>query len=72
MCDVHQADLEGLVDDLLGPGAVPVVVPGDGPDLLLGEVVGQVSQVLLLVGQREVNQGCGAPLRSGRVNRATD
>ena len=41
---VHEADLVGLVDDLLGPGAVPVVLPGDGADLLLGEVVGQLAQ----------------------------
>ena len=55
--DVHEAHLPRLVDDLLGPGAVAVVVPGDGADLLLGEVVGQLAQILLLVGQREVNQG---------------
>src|SRR5436190_7999931 len=61
--DVHQPHLEGLLDDLLGPGAVPVVVPGDGPDLPLGEVVSELPEVLLLVGQREVNQVGGAPLR---------
>jgi hypothetical protein len=52
---VHQADLPGLLDDLLRPRAVLVVVPGDGPDLLLGEVVRQLAKVLLLVGKREVN-----------------
>jgi hypothetical protein len=65
--DVHQPDLEGLLDDLLRPGAVPVVVPGHRPDLLLGEVVGELSQVLLLVGQREVNQWSGSFF--GDVNR---
>ncbi len=52
---VHQPDLPGLVDDVLGPGAVLVVLPSDGTDLLLGEVVRHVAQVLLLVGEREVD-----------------
>ena len=52
---VHQPHLPGLLDDLLRPGAVLVVVPGDLADLLLGEVVGQLAQVLLLVGEGEVN-----------------
>ena len=58
---VHQPDLPGLLDDLLRPGAVAVVVPGDLADLLLGEVVRELAQVLLLVGQREVNHCSGAP-----------
>jgi hypothetical protein len=53
--DVHQAHFPGLLDYLLRPGAVPVVIPGDGSDLLLGEVVREFAKVLLLVGQREVN-----------------
>ena len=48
-------DLPGLLDDLLRPGAVLVVLPGDLADLLLGEVVRQLAQILLLVGQGEVN-----------------
>ena len=59
--DVHQADLVGLLDDLLRPDRVPVVIPRDGPDLLLGEVVGQLAQVFLLVGEGEVNQGSESP-----------
>ena len=45
----------GLLDDALRPGAVLVVLPGDGADLLLREVVRQLAQALLLVGQREVD-----------------
>ena len=52
---VHQADLVGLLDDLLRQGGVPVVLPRDRADLLLGEVVRQLAQVFLLVGEREVN-----------------
>ena len=52
---VHEADLVRLLDDLLRPGGVPVVLPRDGPDLLLGEVVRQLAQVFLLVGEGEVN-----------------
>ena len=53
---VHQADLPGLLDDLLRPGAFLVEVPGDLADLLLGEVVRQLAQVLLLVGKGEVHR----------------
>ena len=56
---VHQPDLPGLVDDVLGPGAVLVVLPGDLAHLFLGEAVGQLAQVLLLVGQGEVNHWSG-------------
>ncbi len=52
---VHQSHLPRLVDDLLGPGAVLVVLPGDLADLLLGEVVRQLAEVLLLVGEVEVH-----------------
>ena len=52
---VHQADLPGLLDDLLGPGAFLVVLPGDLADLLLGEVVGQLAEVLLLVGKGQID-----------------
>jgi hypothetical protein len=52
---VHQADLPGLVDDVLRPGAVLVVLPGDLADLFLGEAVGQLAQILLFIGQGEVN-----------------
>ena len=52
---VHQPDLPSLVDDVLGPGAVLVVLPGDLADLFLREVVRQLAQILLLVGQSEVN-----------------
>ena len=44
-----------LANTSCGPGAVLVVLPGDGADLLLREVVRQLAQVLLLVGQREVD-----------------
>ena len=52
---VHEADLVRLLDDLLRPGGVSVVVPRDGADLLLGEVVRQLAQVFLLVGEGEIN-----------------
>ena len=52
---VHQPDLPGLVDHVLRPGAVLVVLPGDVAHLFLGEAVGQLAQILLLVGQGEVN-----------------
>ncbi len=52
---VHETDLVGLLDDLLRPGAVLVELPRDRADLLLREVVGQLAQGLLLVGQREVD-----------------
>src|SRR6185436_18995081 len=54
---VHEADLPRLLDDVLREGAVAVVVPGLRPDLLLGEVVSEVADVLLLVGQVEVDHG---------------
>ena len=53
---VHQAHLPGLLDDLLREGAVLVVVPGHRADLLLGEVVRELANVLLLVGEGEVDQ----------------
>jgi len=52
---VHQPDLPGLVDHVLGPGAVLVQLPGDVAHVFLGEAVGQLLQVLLFVGQGEVN-----------------
>ncbi len=52
---VHQPQLPGLFDDVLRPGAVAVVLPGDGPDLLLREVVRHLAHALLLVGEREIN-----------------
>ena len=38
-----------------GQVRVPVVLPGDRPDLLLREVVGHVADVLLLFGECEIN-----------------
>src|SRR5207342_602653 len=52
---VHQPHLPGLVDDVLGPGAVHVVLPGHLADLFLREAVRELTQVLLLVGEGEVN-----------------
>jgi hypothetical protein len=52
---VHQAELPGLLDDLVREGGVFVQLPCDGPDLLLGEVVGELANVLLLVRKREVD-----------------
>src|SRR5262249_51368564 len=52
---VHQPNLPGLLDHVLGPGAVAVVLPGDRPDLLDGKVVRQLAQVPLLVGEREID-----------------
>ena len=60
---VHQADLPGLLDDVLRPGAVLVVLPGDGADLFLGEVVRHLAQVLLLVGEREIDHSLLSRLR---------
>ncbi len=54
---VHEAELPGLAEHVLGPRAVAVVLPGDGTDLLLGEVVRHLAQRLLLVGKREVHHG---------------
>src|SRR3954468_8935609 len=59
---VHQAELPGLLEDLLRPRAVAVVVPGDWTDLLFGEVVRHLAQRPLLVGQREIDHGL-APWR---------
>src|SRR5205085_11478348 len=71
---VHQADLPGLLDDLLRPGRVTVVVPGHGPDLVLRELVRHAADVLLLVGEGEVDHWPSAPcgrrsrlLRSARL-----
>ena len=52
---VHQPELPGLLDDLLGPGALLVVIPGHGADFILREVVGHLSYLLLLVGEREID-----------------
>ena len=41
----------------LREGGVLVQLPSDRPDLLLGEVVGELANVLLLVGKREVDHG---------------
>src|SRR5215211_3469007 len=51
---VHQSDLPGLVDDALRPGGIPVVFPGDWPDLVLREVVRHVADVALLFGEGEI------------------
>jgi hypothetical protein len=55
---VHQAELPGLVNDVLRPGGVTVVLPRDRADLPLGEVVRQLPHALLLFGQREINHDC--------------
>src|SRR6185369_5133586 len=52
---VHQPDLPGLIDHVLGPGAVLVVLPGDVAHVFLGEAVGQLAQVLLLIGEVEID-----------------
>ena len=52
---VHQPDLPGLLDDVLRPGPVLVVIPSDLANVLLGEAVRELAQVLLLVGEGEVN-----------------
>jgi len=52
---VHESELPGLLDDPLGPGPVAVIVPGDRPDLLLGEVVRHLAHAPLLVSEREIN-----------------
>src|SRR5262249_44597926 len=41
---VHQAELPGLLEDLLRPRAVAVVLPGDWADLLYSEVVRHLAQ----------------------------
>jgi hypothetical protein len=46
---------ESLLDDVLGPGPVLVVVPRDFADVLLGEAVRELAQVLLLIGEGEVD-----------------
>src|SRR3954469_7622114 len=66
---VHQADLPGLLDDVLGPGPVLVVVPRDLADVLLREAVCELAQVLLLVGEGEVNHGCLLLLVRGHAKR---
>ncbi len=62
---VHQPHLPRLLEDLLGPRAVLVVLPGDRADLLLGEVVRQLAQVLLLVCEREIDHVCQWAPRAG-------
>ena len=52
---VHQAELPGLFDDLLGPGGVAVIVPGDRPDLLGREVMGHLANVTLLISESEID-----------------
>jgi hypothetical protein len=59
---VHQAQLPGLAEHLLGPRSVAVVLPGDGTDLLLGELVRHLAQRLLFVGEREIDHGVRALL----------
>jgi hypothetical protein len=54
---VHQPDLPRLSQDVLGPRPLLVVLPRDGADLLGGEVVRELAQRLLLVGQGEVDHG---------------
>ncbi len=38
-----------------GQVPIPVVIPGDGTNLLLGEVVRHLAHAPLLVGEREIN-----------------
>ena len=52
---VHQPQLPGLLDDRLRPGAVSVVLPRDGSDLLRGEVVRHLAHAALLFSEGEVN-----------------
>src|SRR5207342_3603693 len=40
---VHQPDIPGHVDDVLGPGAVLVVLPGDPAHLFLGKAVRELA-----------------------------
>src|SRR4051794_29901557 len=54
---VHEPEPPRLLDDVLRPRAVPVVLRGDGADLLRGEVVRHLAQRLLLVGEGEVDHG---------------
>ena len=65
---VHQPELPGLLDDLLRPGAVPVVIPRDRADLLLREVVCHLANLLLLVGEREIDHVSQTPLIDQSVN----
>jgi hypothetical protein len=52
---VHEAKLPGLLNDVLGPGAVFVVLPSGGPDRLGDEVVCHRTHVFLLFSEGEVN-----------------
>ena len=54
---VHQPHLGGLVDDVLGPGALPCRTPRRPCGSLSRQVVRRLAQILLLVGQGEVNHG---------------
>src|SRR5207302_6635072 len=49
-----QAELVRFLDDLIGKILTLVVMSGDGADLLLGELVGEAPDLLLLLGQREI------------------
>ena len=60
--EVHQPDLVGPGDDLARVGLVLVVLGRLGPDLLLGELARELSQRLLLVGERERQTGRGSML----------
>src|ERR671920_62795 len=50
-----EAELPGLLEDRLRPRTVAVVLPGDGTDLLLREVVRHLAEGVLLVGQCEID-----------------
>ena len=52
---VHQAHIPSLLDDVRRPRAVLVVLPSNRAYLFGGEVVRHLAQVLLLVGEREID-----------------
>ena len=64
---VHETGFVSLLQDWPWVFSGPVIVRGDGDDLVLGELLGEVEELLLLLGDVEVEPhrlgGCGC-LRS--------
>ena len=70
---VHETGFVSLLQDWPWVFSGPVIVRGDGDDLVLGELLGEVEELLLLLGDVEVEPhrlgGCGCLRSIGQAER---
>ena len=70
---VHETGFMSLLQDWPRVFSGPVIVRGNGDDLVLGELLGEVEELLLLLGDVEVEPhrlgGCGCLRSIGQAER---